>query len=380
MTWSPPPEVRARGERIRGVVPHVQGSQLTSDTETIQRPIEPGTEALREYIRARWGVTVGAPRGGRARRPARRADGSLRRRDVHEEGRALDVMTERDREKGYEIANWLAANALELGVQYLIFDRYELSSSTIGPAWEPYDVSGDRGAMGRARDPHTDHVHVELTPATARDGAAMRARLGLPPSRSSTASSSSTGSSGSSTSTSSSSSSSTTGVPSRAVSAIERTREYTGPRPFEKWCSSRFELVYLLLADQGVPSANALHVSRAVVGLCVSETGWQRTSEQGESCFNGGNVTGHTAYGYFRIGDNPRHFRAYASAREGYGDLVRVLSTHDYRRAWDQLVRLGDPVAWYDAVLRAGYTGWSQELVDGYRGVLARIPRELRRS
>lgn len=369
MTWNPPADVRRAGERIRGVIPNVQGSQLVSDTETIQRPIEPGTDALREYIRSRWGVVVGAPRGGRARRPPRRDDGTLRRRDVHEEGRALDVMVGRDLAKGYEIANWIATNALELGVQYLIFDRYELSSSNIGPAWEPYDVSADRSAMRRARDPHEDHVHVELSPRWAADGAAMRARLGLPP----RSSGSSTTSASSTRDTTSASSSATTGE------AIERTRQFTGPRPFEAWARSRFTLLYLLVNDSGVPSQNALHVARAVLALCVSETGWQRTNEQGEYNFNGANVTGSSAYGFTTIQGNARRFRAYASAREGYGDLVRVLSTRHYRAAWDALVVLGDPVAWYDSILRAGFTGWSVELVEGYRGVLARIPREYTR-
>jgi hypothetical protein len=375
VTWDPPADVRAAGERIRGRVPNVQGSQLVSDTETIQRPIEPGTQALREYIAQRWGVVVGAARGGRARRPARREDGTLRRRDVHEEGRALDVMTERDTAKGSEIANWLATRALELGIQYLIFDELELSSSTIGPAWEPYTTSGDRGAMGRARDPHRDHVHVELTPASARDGATMRQVLGMP-ARSLTSSGSST--------TSGLSTGPNTRVPpvtnpSRMGESIERTRVFSGPRPFESWARDRFPLLYLLVGDSGVLPANALHTARAVLALCISETGWQRTREQGEYNYNGANITGESPYGYTRIAGNPRRFRAYPSAREGYGDLVRVLSTRHYRAAWDRLVLGGDAVAWYDSILRAGYTGWSDELVQGYRSVLERIPREYTR-
>lgn len=373
MTWNPPANVRAAGERIRGRVPNVQGSQLTSDTETIQRPIEPGTEVLRRYIASRWGVSVGAARGGRARRPARRDDGTLRRRDVHEEGRALDAMSEANIAKGTEIANFIAERALELGVQYMIFDRTELSSSTIGPAWEPYDVSGDRSAMGRRRDPHTDHVHIEITPAMARDANAMRRALGLAEVAGETPSSSST------SHTAPAPGSSAPNERTGAMEHIERSRVYTGPRPFRAWASSRFELLYLLVSDQGIPSRNALHVARSLVGLCVSETGWQRTQTQGEACFNGANITGATAYGFFRI-DGARHFRAYASAREGYADLVRVLSTHGYRAAWDRLVLLGDPIEWYSSILRAGFTGWSQELVDGYQGVLGRIPREYQRT
>lgn len=367
MTWNPPADVRARGERVRGAFPNVQGSPLTSDDPAaVQLPITPGVRALREYIANRWNVSVGAPRGGRARRAPRRADGTLRRRDVHEEGRALDVMV-RDRAQGDEIANWLASNAVELGIQYMIWDRLELSSSTVGPAWEPYDTSGDRSAMGRARDPHTDHVHVELSPAFAADGAAMRARLGLPARADANeseviASSSARGSS-----------SATPGAD------VERTREFTGPRPFDAWAASRFELLYLTLRDLGLPVEESLHTARAVLALWVTETGWQESPNAGESNFNAGNITGASPYGFFRIPGNARRFRAYADDTDGVRDAVVVLSTGRYRAAWDALVVGGDPVEWYSAILRAGYTGWAQGLVDTFASVLRRIPQRLTR-
>lgn len=368
MTWNPPADVRARGERIRGAFPNVQGTPLTSDDPAaVQLPITPGARALREYIATRWNVSVGAPRGGRARRPPRRDDGTLRRRDVHEEGRALDVMV-RTRALGDEIANWLASNALELGIQYMIWDRLELSSSLVGPAWEPYDTSGDRSAMGRARDPHTDHVHVELSPAFAADGAAMRARLGLPARNDANASQAI-------------SAGSTPGA-APGVSpgvAVERTREFTGPRPFEAWAASRFELLYLTLRDLGLPVDESLHTARALLALWITETGWQESPNAGESNFNAGNITGYSPYGYFRIPGNARRFRAYADDADGVRDAVVVLSTRHYRAAWDRLVTGGDPVEWYSSILRAGYTPWAQGLVDEYAGVLRRIPQKLSR-
>lgn len=366
MTWNPPADVRARGERVRGAFPNVQGSPLTSDDlSQAQLPITPGVRALREYIANRWNVSVGAPRGASIRRPARNADGALRRRDVHEEGRALDVMV-RDRAQGEEVANWLATNALELGVQYLIWDRLELSSSTVGPAWEPYGTSADRERWGRSPNPHTDHVHVELSPAFAADGAAMRARLGL----------SARADANTSQVISSSSSRSSTGA--LGVN-VERTREFTGPRPFDAWAASRFELLYLTLRDLGLPSLEALHTARAVLALWVTETGWNESPTAGESNYNAGNITGASPYGFFRIVGNPRHFRAYADDTDGVRDAVVVLSTGRYRAAWDVLVVGGDPVEWYSAILRAGYTAWAQGLVDTFASVLRRIPQRLTR-
>lgn len=371
MTWTPPADVRAAGERLRGAVPNVQGSQLTSDdVSLVQLPIQPGVRVLQSYLHDRFGVPVGAPRGASVRKPLRNADGQLRRRDVHEEGRALDVMSERNTALGAQVANWLALNSRALGVQYLIFDRLELSSSLIGPAWEPYATSGDRNQWGRARSPHTDHVHVEISPAFARDGAAMARFLGVPvpadepaaPARSSTQSV-----------TSSSSSRAHSGA------TVERTREYTGPRPFPAWSALRFEQLFLTLRDVGLPAIEAMHVARAVLALWITETGWQESTQSGEQNFNPGNITGSSPYGYFTIPGNSRHFRAYAEDVEGVADAVVVLSTGRYRAAWDALVLGGDPVGWYDAILRAGYTGWSQGLVNQYASVLRRIPQRLTR-
>lgn len=357
MTWTPPPNVRAAGERLRGALPNVQGSQLVSDdVSVIQLPIQPGTRALREYLEARYRVHVGAPRGPSVRKPLRRADGSLRRRDIHEEGRALDVMI-RNRAQGDEVANWVALNAVDLGVQYLIWNRVELSSSTVGDAWEPYT----------GPNPHTDHVHIELSPRWAADGAGMRARLGLPPREDANNLEPVRGASVS--------------TARRDEGAnIERVRVHTGPRPFVSWAGERFELAVMALRDLGLPALEAMRCARALVALWVTETGWNESPSEGESNFNPGNVTGHSPYGFFRIPGNSRRFRAYENARDGVSDAVVVLSTGRYRAAWDRLVVGGDPVEWYDSILRAGYTGWSQGLVDQYASVLRRIPRRLKRG
>lgn len=358
MTWTLPADVRAAGERLRGAVPNVQGSQLLSDDVSLaQLPIQPGTRALKEALAQRFGYAIGDARGASVRKPLRRADGSLRKRDLHEEGRALDVMNERDRAGGERVANWLALNARDLGVQYIIFDGLELSSSLIGAAWEPYTGT----------NPHRDHVHVELSPAYAADGSGMRARLGLPPRANANEPQPVRGSNVST-------------ARSDDGATVERTRAFTGPRPFDAWSAERFELAYLALREAGLPTLEALHAARALIVLWVTETGWQESSTTGESNFNPGNITGHSPYGFFRIPGNSRRFRAYAEAVDGVRDAIVVLSTGRYRAAWDALVVGGDPVLWYDAILRAGYTGWSQGLVDQFASVSRRIPRRLTRS
>lgn len=352
MTWAPSAEVRALGERVRGVVPYVGGTPLTSDdVRTFQLPVQPGTRALREYIAQRWGVSVGAPRGASVRKPARRADGSLRDRDVHEEGRALDVMSEANRELGAEVANWAAANAARLGLQFVLFDRYRLSSGAAQP-WGDYDATG--------RSPHTDHVHIELSPRWAADGAGMRAALGMPARADANAVAA------------------PHTVP--ATPGPERTRQRTGPRPFEAWSAERFELLYRTLRDVGLPPENARHAARAVLALWITEVGWNESRDGGESNFNPGNITGAGPYGYFRIPGNPRRFRAYANEGDGVRDAVRVLSIGRYRAAWDRLVTMGAPVTWYDEILRAGYTQHTPALVEQYSQVLARIPRRLQQQ
>ncbi len=166
--WTPSPETERIGRGLQGQIPNIQGSRLTSDDlSRAQLPVQPGTRALASWVKARWGLSsVGTARGSSVQKPARLADGSLRRRDVHEEGRALDAMTA-NIAVGTEIAETLVSHARELGVQYVIWRRTEWSSSQIADAWEPYRGSSD----------HADHVHAEVTPSMAASAEAMAAAI-----------------------------------------------------------------------------------------------------------------------------------------------------------------------------------------------------------
>lgn len=168
MSWEPPAEVRAAGEALQGQIPNVQGSVLERDGEATQLPVGAGVEVLARALARQPGVRS----AGRERRPAKPSTAG-RRRDVHEEGRAIDVMlsapsSAEGRRVGAQLAAQLVTHARELGVQLVIYDGLEWSSSTRGPAWEVYD----------RRDPHVSHVHVEVTPALASDAAAMARGVG----------------------------------------------------------------------------------------------------------------------------------------------------------------------------------------------------------
>lgn len=176
--WTPPPNVIDAGNAWQGIVPYTPGSMTSPTDPRVQREPGEGTKALAQWLQARWALTqAGTRRGSSMSSPAQRADGTWRRRDLHEDGRAIDAMTGRNKSKGYEIANTMALFADILGVQYLLFDGYEWSVARIGPAWEQMSTSQDREALGRAPDLHEDHVHIELTEDMARDGARMRAAI-----------------------------------------------------------------------------------------------------------------------------------------------------------------------------------------------------------
>lgn len=163
--WEPSTELRALGDALQGQIPNVQGSVIARDGDATQLPVGAGVEALARVLARQPGVRS----AGRERRPAKPSTAG-RRRDVHEEGRAIDVMlsspsSAEGRRVGAQLAAQLVTHARELGVQLVIYDGLEWSASTSGPAWEVYD----------GRDPHVSHVHVEITPARAVDGPGMAA-------------------------------------------------------------------------------------------------------------------------------------------------------------------------------------------------------------
>lgn len=166
--WQVPPAIEAWGRSLQGRIPYVGASMLTSDNESeAQLPVPEAVRELARWLVARFSLSsAGTRRGSSVRAPLRNAQGALRRRDVHEEGRAIDAMTT-DVPKGTEIANLLVRFAPQLGIQYVLWRGLEWGSGRSGAAWEVYT----------GRDPHTNHVHLEVTTSMATNAAAMRAAL-----------------------------------------------------------------------------------------------------------------------------------------------------------------------------------------------------------
>lgn len=161
--WNPPQDVVDAGERAE--VPPSWPYSTIRDGESVQRSIPEGVKAFRDWLCARFGLP--AEKGGMRRSSAASsAKGAGDRRDPHEEGLAVDVMT-RDPVLGDSIANWLVSNAGALGVWIVIWSQREWSTGR-PPRWERYTGSS----------PHTDHVHVELSrEAAALSREAMFERL-----------------------------------------------------------------------------------------------------------------------------------------------------------------------------------------------------------
>jgi hypothetical protein len=106
--------------------------------------------------------------GGTSRSPAKPSTAG-RRRDIHEEGRAVDFMVEHVASaEGEALANWLLANAEAIGVQGIVWNRASWYPERSPRFRFPYTGSSE----------HRDHVHAELSEgAAARTPELMRAVL-----------------------------------------------------------------------------------------------------------------------------------------------------------------------------------------------------------
>lgn len=161
MVWTPPEHVRAAGLAAR--VTNTQGSVVQAG-EAPQKPIPAATNAFRLWVLSHF---AGFTSGGMARQASRRHTAG-QRRDVHEEGRAVDFMVAaHGSPEGTALANWLVLHAEQLGLQIIIWDR-TIWCAEGAPIWHPYTGSSA----------HTDHVHTELSVAASQQSAAdMTARL-----------------------------------------------------------------------------------------------------------------------------------------------------------------------------------------------------------
>lgn len=166
--WEPDAFTLARGNALQGVIPYAPGTEIAVDGEATQKPIPASVAAFEQWITTWPGI-----RSAGTRRSPPKPSTAGRRRDLHEEGRAVDAMidapnTADGNAAGDAISAFLVQNADRLGIQGVIWRGREWYASRSGPAWELYD-----GA-----DPHTSHPHIELSPMVASWGAeGMRQRI-----------------------------------------------------------------------------------------------------------------------------------------------------------------------------------------------------------
>lgn len=145
MAWVLPPPVIDAGKRQ--TLRYDDGTEWTG-RDGCSGTFTPGAQRLREYIRQHFGI---ASIGGYSCR-ANTASPDLT--SIHGVGRALDIMVSARTQKqlGDTIANWLVANAQDLGIQLVIWDHVIWNPTRGGEKWRPYT----------GPNPHTDHIHTEL--------------------------------------------------------------------------------------------------------------------------------------------------------------------------------------------------------------------------
>ncbi len=121
----------------------------------------PGAQKLLDFLNGRYPQVDSI--GGFS---CRHIVGNSSKASVHSTGRALDIMlplgfrNDADNSKGDPIANFLIANAEDIGVQYFIWDR---------TSWGASRATGSKERVYRGAHPHNDHLHVELSLAASRE-------------------------------------------------------------------------------------------------------------------------------------------------------------------------------------------------------------------
>ena len=164
--WNPPADVRAAvaGHRVTVTEPpnvHPGGSCPGSDpfalcTHPACTPAHPGTSEVSQYILNRWDYSRNSGVYN-----CRRNSNNLDELSVHAIGRAIDIGIreigpngdQANNTEGDAIANWLITHAEHIGIQRVGWD---------GMWW-----NGQRGFLVMQGDPHTNHLHIEMSEAGA---------------------------------------------------------------------------------------------------------------------------------------------------------------------------------------------------------------------
>ena len=123
--------------------------------------IAPGAVALRDWLGVSFPQVTHV--GGYACRSIN-GDGSTM--SVHATGRALDIHIPlhegaADNDLGDPVGNWLIEHAEEIGIQYIIWDRW---------TWGAHRSAGEKERAYGGAHPHHDHLHIELSTVAAEMG------------------------------------------------------------------------------------------------------------------------------------------------------------------------------------------------------------------
>jgi len=158
--WIPPSDVLAASQAM-GRIKYDDSGPWTGRGGCKEKQMMQGTRALKEFLLKKFPDSIRSIGGYSCRQnTANKAKIS-----VHGTGRALDIMIptiggDADNGKGDPVANYLVKHAKEIGMQYLIWDRYKWSGSRSSNKF------GDYGGP----NPHVDHLHVELNLAAGAQG------------------------------------------------------------------------------------------------------------------------------------------------------------------------------------------------------------------
>lgn len=151
--WAPPESTLAIGRTQN--VPYTVAADWDNGAHCVSS-FPPGTQIVINFLRNHF-VGISSFVSSFECKPGANPD----RTSFHATGRAIDVMipmdgSDADNGIGDPVGNFLIENAKRIGVQYIIWDRMN---------WK--GRKGDFEEYTGTPHPHTNHLHVELTPEAA---------------------------------------------------------------------------------------------------------------------------------------------------------------------------------------------------------------------
>lgn len=158
MTWQPPEtlaHLAIGSSTLYRNAPLAKDSGVWSPSaKRVQMPLHGGLVKLRTDVVAAFPAIRQTYMPGRSReKPIPATD----RLDMHQAGRACDFMV-KSMDLGDYIATWLIERIEAYRIQFIVWDHMRFSAAFTGAMasrrWGPYT----------GKNPHTDHVHVEVMP------------------------------------------------------------------------------------------------------------------------------------------------------------------------------------------------------------------------